>query len=270
MAYNLYPAVDENFNFPPEIRDALIASLNIRNLGAPMDTDERNALPTQDLGYGYYIYNLDWDRFEIYRPEFDKWHVGLEAPGSIKEWPSDVIPEGWMKQNGRELDRIVYGALYKVIGTKYGAGNNSTTYNIPNRQARVTLDVGGEYELGEQGGVAKVKLTEAQMPSHTHSGSADSRNYTHRHAGGTTSDGTHEHDYVRPALGDKAELQGTSVIYRNQAGATTSGGGNHGHFISTDELSWDHSHTITIGSKGGTEDHENMMPFHASHLLIKF
>lgn len=42
------------------------------------------------------------------------------------------VPEGWLQCNGAAVSRTTYAALFAVIGTKYGSGNGSTTFNLPN------------------------------------------------------------------------------------------------------------------------------------------
>lgn len=53
------------------------------------------------------------------------------ATGDIKLWPSEVIPAGWIVRDGRALSRVAYAALFTVLGTRYGAGDGATTFNIP-------------------------------------------------------------------------------------------------------------------------------------------
>ena len=76
---------------------------------------------------------------------------GIETSGPIKEngervlthtllagtvmWFAGLlanVPTGWLVCNGQAVSRTTYSALYNVIGTKYGTGNGSTTFNVPN------------------------------------------------------------------------------------------------------------------------------------------
>lgn len=47
------------------------------------------------------------------------------------------VPTGWLQCNGAEVSRTTYARLFRKIGTKYGAGNGSTTFNLPDLQHRV-------------------------------------------------------------------------------------------------------------------------------------
>lgn len=59
--------------------------------------------------------------------------------GSILDWPSSSVPTGWLLCDGSAVSRATYSALFAVIGTLYGAGDGSTTFNVPNCQGRFTL-----------------------------------------------------------------------------------------------------------------------------------
>ena len=47
------------------------------------------------------------------------------------------VPDGWLECNGAAVSRTKYARLFKKIGTKYGAGDGSTTFNLPNLHHRV-------------------------------------------------------------------------------------------------------------------------------------
>lgn len=49
---------------------------------------------------------------------------------------SHEVPDGWLQCNGAAVSRTTYAALFAVIGTKYGSGNGSTTFNLPNIHRR--------------------------------------------------------------------------------------------------------------------------------------
>lgn len=57
------------------------------------------------------------------------------AAGDIKFWPSEVIPGGWLVRDGRALSRATYAGLFAVLGTRYGAGDGATTFNIMDDRA---------------------------------------------------------------------------------------------------------------------------------------
>lgn len=66
MAYDLFPAVDPQYNFPPEVRGALAKSLELRNTVLPMTTTARNNLVGAELWDGRLILNTTTDRINRY------------------------------------------------------------------------------------------------------------------------------------------------------------------------------------------------------------
>lgn len=66
---------------------------------------------------------------------------GLVCPtGMSFEWNSNTIPEGYFLEDGRAVSRTTYADLFAAIGTKFGEGDGSTTFNIPDSRARVTIN----------------------------------------------------------------------------------------------------------------------------------
>ncbi len=89
-----------------------------------------------------------------------------------------TAPTGYLLEDGSAVSRTTYAALFAVIGTTYGAGNGSTTFNLPNSQGRVAVNQkNSEAEfntIGETGGAKTHTLTVTEMPSHTHTQNAHS------------------------------------------------------------------------------------------------
>jgi microcystin-dependent protein len=64
------------------------------------------------------------------------------APGIILMFAGSSIPTGWLLCNGAQVSRSTYSNLFSAIGTTYGAGDGSTTFNIPDIQETVPVGVG--------------------------------------------------------------------------------------------------------------------------------
>lgn len=109
--------------------------------------------------------------------------------GTVLPFAGSTAPTGWLLCHGQAVSRTTYAALFAAIGTVYGVGDGTTTFNLPDLRGRVIAgldnmggsaagrltnsgtgnpDINGSV-LGAAGGTDRLALTEAQMPSHTHS-----------------------------------------------------------------------------------------------------
>lgn len=92
--------------------------------------------------------------------------------GAVIEWYSDVIPENWLLCNGQNISRTDYPELFNVLGTKYGTGNGSTTFGIPNLKGKVPVGKSaGDIDfntLGKIGGEKEHILTVNEIARHIH------------------------------------------------------------------------------------------------------
>lgn len=59
------------------------------------------------------------------------------------------VPEGWLQCNGAAVSRTTYAALFAVIGTKYGSGDGSTTFNLPNLHHKFIEGTNTTSEVGQ-------------------------------------------------------------------------------------------------------------------------
>ena len=105
---------------------------------------------------------------------------------TIIPWSDSTAPAGYLECNGSGVSRTTYSALFAIIGTTYGSGNGSTTFNVPDLQDNVTISKSGTKALASTGGAntvsatgnvggstANATLSNSQIASHTHNGGAN-------------------------------------------------------------------------------------------------
>lgn len=168
--------------------------------------------------------------------------------GEIRLFGSTNVPSGWLRCDGAAVSRTTYGALFAVIGTDWGDGDGSTTFNLPDLRGRVPIGAGDggalltNRTLGQTGGAETHTLTEAEMPSHNHIGT-------------TSTDGNHTHNIsgaTELAAGNFIETAGAADF----RALSTQAAGNH-------------NHTFTTSTKGSDNAHNNMQPFSVVNFIIK-
>ena len=160
------------------------------------------------------------------------------------------IPTGYLNCDGAAVSRSTYSTLYALIANTYGAGNGSTTFNVPNLAGRFAIGKSGSYALASTGGgttssftpsgsvsvtVNNHTLTQSQIPSHNHSASTS--------VSGTVTLSNLKNQFVGSS--------GSGVIMRqwgNNAAPTQS---------STSYTSFSGSGSTTISPTGGGSGHNH-------------
>jgi microcystin-dependent protein len=99
--------------------------------------------------------------------------------GSIKAWPSVTPPASWALMDGSAVSRTLYPALFTLIGTTFGTGDGSTTFNLPDARSRFLLPAGQGASLTNRilaatGGEENHQLTVAELAQHSHGINASS------------------------------------------------------------------------------------------------
>lgn len=199
---------------------------------------------------------------------------GLALPvGCIMDYGGAAAPSGWLLCFGQAISRATYAALFTAISTAYGAGDGTTTFNVPDFRGRVAAgqdDMGGTSAnrlttpldgdtLGAAGGAESVALTTANLASHTHTGPS------HTHASGTlsgtaTSAGNHNHIIV-----GSSGIGGTAAIVSGSGGGfgqnnVTGTDGAHTHPVDVNGGATAAGGTGATGAAGSGTAHNNVQP----------
>ncbi len=176
----------------------------------------------------------------------------LVPPGAVSAYAGGSQPTGWLLCNGAAVSRTTYANLFAVIGAIYGAGDGSTTFNIPDMRGRVAamLDGGtgrlpGYTGLNVSGGASDVALSAANNGPHNHGGFTGSMNQN----------SIHNHSYNQASNGGSGIWPGGG----GQGVANTS--------TPTSNANIDHLHSIP--SDGSGTPHTNVQPTMALNYIIK-
>ena len=105
--------------------------------------------------------------------------AGFGVTGDYKYSAQAASHNGWLLCDGSAISRTTYSALFALIGTAFGTGDGSTTFNLPDGRGRMLLGAGQgdtaegggtgtDRSIGDEGGAETHTLTEAELAEHTH------------------------------------------------------------------------------------------------------
>lgn len=148
--------------------------------------------------------------------------------GAMIDWPTATPPSGWFIRNGQAVSRAENPNLFELIGVTFGAGDGSTTFNLPD-------DVtGNRFTRAAGGAIAVGTLQDDQNKEHTHTATTN-----------TTGSHVHTENRVNSVGTNSAQVStdGPTINYvsavNNGTVNTSSAGG--------------HAHNVTVANDGGSE-----------------
>ena len=181
-------------------------------------------------------------------------------PGTLQD-----VPDGWLLCAGSAVSRNSYSALFAAVGTTYGVGDGSTTFNVPDLNGRVPVGKGANAAVSALN-TSDGSVDASRNPNHTHS-------ITHTHDMG---------NHTHPAGGLQALwIAGGGIMYWQQGssvnwnsnlyagvGGNVGGGGNFNNGISVGGSTSGPSTNTTDGSNTANTG-TNVQPFIVLNYIIK-
>jgi microcystin-dependent protein len=166
--------------------------------------------------------------------------------GEIKMWPTATAPSGYFLCAGAAISRTTYATLFAVIGTTFGVGDGTTTFNLPDFRDRMPIGAGSTYSANSSGG-----SVDAIVVSHTHT-----TTNTLAFAGDALP--AHSHTIVK-----SSGTSGTGVAAGNggTTAATTS--------VSAGTPTGTITGSVTNASTGSSGTNANLPPYRGIYFIIK-
>ena len=207
--------------------------------------------------------------------------AALTPTGTVSDFAGLSAPSGWLMCYGQAISRTTYANLFSIIGTTFGAGNGSTTFNVPDLRGRVIAgqdDMGGTSAnrltgsvtgsidgdvFGSTGGQEAHTLILTEIPSHNHNFNDPGHNHG-------VYDPGHSHGFPRDVVvtwnqnNQRTYLGGGSgqQLTWSQMGSTNGSGTGIGIYGNTTG--------ITIQPSGGDQPHNVVQPTMILNKIIKY
>lgn len=156
--------------------------------------------------------------------------------GEIRMFAGTFAPRGWATCDGQLLAVGSNDALFSLIGTFYG-GDGRTTFGLPDLRGRIPIHMGtgpglSPRNIGSKSGSERVTVTVNQLPPHTHTMTGSSTTGPDPNPGGNLLAGS---TILEPYVADSPDSNAAST---------------------------------TIGAVGGSQAHDNLMPFRCVNFII--
>jgi microcystin-dependent protein len=194
----------------------------------------------------------------------------ITPSGNVQMTARSTAPSGWVLCDGASYLRTgTYANLFAAIGTTYGAADG-THFNVPNLKGKVPVGVDSSQTefnaLGASGGAKVHQLQPSEMPVHSHTGTTNSGEGSHKH-------------WISGAAYDDGNMSTSGSSNTQDYGLAADAGSwtlddpnkNYGRYSSTTGST--HQHTFTTQNAGGTagvtQSHNNLQPYLAMNYIIK-
>lgn len=195
--------------------------------------------------------------------------AGSALSGEIKMYGGISVPSGYLACDGSAVSRATYSNLFAALGTQWGVGDGSTTFNLPDMRGRSPLGAGSGGGLtprtvADSGGEETHTLVVGEQAPGTYSAggsgttSGESANHDHSQTGGGTNG-------FAARYGPGTDWTVSSAAGNRSTAMTFAG--------TTDGISADHNHTFSVGvsvsDNFGGGAHNTLHPFAVVEYIIK-
>jgi len=165
--------------------------------------------------------------------------------GTMAMYAGGGVPSKWMTCTGDAISRADYPELFDAIGETWGAGNGTTTFNIPDMRDKIPMGVLGSVvsDVADSAGALTHTLTTAELPAHNH----------------TITDPGHNHPPLSPAT----VIQGSHA-----GGAGGYAAANQTRTVDQSATTGNRTTGITIDNTGSGNAHSILPPVKGVHFMI--
>ncbi|MBA7618694.1 hypothetical protein ES703_26025 [subsurface metagenome] len=156
----------------------------------------------------------------------------VHPAGSLQIWGTDTPPDGWLLCYGQAVSRTTYADLFAIIGTVFGVGDGSTTFNLPDLRGRMPL---GKDNMG---GVSADRVTHANA------------------------------DSIGGVEGEENHTLSTAELAVHKHGLKGDDGGS-GSDVSFENVGHSRSDNDAVQNAGSGNAHNNMSPYLTTAYIVK-
>ena len=276
--------------FVPHVTNGTPVTFNVDGLGAkPL-----RSAPGVELGAGVVVQGTPY--VAVYNNLVAEWYLrGFFGPtdysiplgAGLPYFGASAPNSKFVFPFGQAISRVTYASCFALLGTTYGAGDGSTTFNLPDLRGRALFgkdDMGGSVAgritsggsgiagtaLGAAGGEQAHTLATSEIPSHTHANALSDPGHTHGVSGttsGISANHAHSFSWSGTTSGESNQHSHNATSLAGGAGsaATPAGSaGGGGNTFVTGANNQDHTHTYSRSGTTGIEDADHFHSFNVT------
>jgi microcystin-dependent protein len=186
------------------------------------------------------------------------WQPVATPAGTVVPYAGSSAPTGWLFADGSAISRSTYAGLFAILSTIYGAGDGSTTFNLPDLRGRMVAGYGfgaAHADVNSLGANDGSGLT-SRRPKHNHTASGSS-SFTGTNANTGTESADHIHNVAGTTGGQSADHTHSQWPVVGGGTGATDGVSNQtlNSNANTGGTSNDHTHSFNVNSGGRSAAH---------------